>query len=149
MTSLMRASDFMPLRQAMDRLFEQAFTTFPFWADGRVGYRVPVDVYEADDRYVVRALLPGVKPEEVQLTCEADVVTLSGEIRFGAPEGLRPVFEEIGTTAFRREIRLPTEIDAAKAEATYQHGVLTLTLPKVEAAVAKRIPIKVSQPVAA
>ncbi|HEY8476551.1 MAG TPA: Hsp20/alpha crystallin family protein, partial [Chloroflexota bacterium] len=75
-------------------------------------------------------------------------VVLAGQVHAPAPEGMKPIVQEIGAGTFRREIRLPIAVDAAKAEATYEHGVLTLTLPKVEAATAKRIPIKVARPVA-
>ena len=149
MTSLLRTMDFLPLRQAMDRLFEQAFATFPLWADVRQGYHVPVDIYEDHERYVIRAILPGVKPEDVELTCHEGTVILAGKARPWATDGLEPIVREIGDVAFRREIRLPSDVDAAKAEATYEHGVLTLTLPKAEAAVSKRIPVKVPQAMAA
>jgi HSP20 family protein len=142
-----RMSDFslLPLREAVDRLFEQAFTAYPtLWSERPGPLSVPMNVYEAPDHFVVWALLPGIKPEDVQITVEQGTLTIAGEFKPFVKEGWKPLFQEIGSGYFRREFRLPTEIDAAKVEATYEHGVLTLKLPKAEAARPKTIKVKVA-----
>lgn len=146
MTTLLRSSDLMPLREAFDRLFEQAFTTFPTWMTARAGLEVPVDVYEAGEEFVIRAVLPGIKPEDVQVTCLDGTITISAELKPWAQEGLKPIFQEIGAGTFRREVHLPVAVDLEKAEAVYEHGVLTLRLPKAEQARRKAIPVKVGAP---
>ena len=142
MADLMRYSEFMPLREAVDRLFQQAFTTFPLWTSNRFGFHVPVDLYESADRYVLRAFLPGVKPEDVQVTYQNGTLVIAGEWKPMTWEGYTPVLQEIGSGSFRREVRLPVEIDADKIEATYEHGMLLLTLPKAEAARPKAIKVQ-------
>lgn len=145
---LLRMSDVMPLRQAIDRLFEEALAPFPFWSEARAVNRVPVDIYEDADRYVVRALLPGVAPDQLELTCRDNHLVLAGAVKIAPPDGMKAIVSEIGELNFRRELSLPTAVDADRAEASYEHGVLTLTLPKVAAAVAKKIPVRTAEPAA-
>jgi HSP20 family protein len=150
MTTPMTLAEFpmVPLRQVIDQLFNEALTAFPFRWDS-TGMRVPVDIYEGTDHYLVRIALPGVQPGEVNLTCENNRLIISGERRPVVGEGLRPICQEIGAGAFRREIYLPVDVDAAKAEATYDQGILTVTLPKVAEAVPKTIKVRPAQMVAA
>jgi HSP20 family protein len=106
--------DLVSLRAAMDRLFEESFVSPRTWQFGE-GQLVPVDVFATDDEIVVQAILPGVKPEEVDITMEANV--LLREIRRGR---------------FIRTLNLPTGLEPDKAKATFEDGVLTLRIPKAE-----------------
>lgn len=136
----------MPLRDAMNRLFEESFVgpRFEFFA----GRTFPIDIYEADhqQQYVVEAALPGLKPKDVQITTRDDTLTIrvakkhEEKVETGAY-----VRRERYEGEMSRTISLPTSIDADKVQATYEHGVLTLHIPKTEAAKPKQIPIQVKE----
>ncbi|NPA26271.1 MAG: Hsp20/alpha crystallin family protein [Chloroflexi bacterium] len=105
-----------------------------------------VDLYETDDAIVVKAVMPGVKPEDVEITIAGDVLTLRGEIREEAEEeGATYYLKERVFGTFQRSIRLPAPVIADQAEAIFENGVLTLILPKVEEARPKQIAIKVKK----
>jgi HSP20 family protein len=139
-----------PLRDVMNQLFEESFIRpMRFGVVGRV---FPVDVYETDADYVVEALLPGVKPEDVKITALRDTITIHATMK-----PLRQPKEKTDKAGFyvrqeryegemSRTIELPTEIDAEKIIATYEHGMLTLHAPKVEAAKPKQITVQVKEP---
>jgi len=135
------------LRDAMDRLFEESFIR-P-WDDSRLfprtnGIRaLPVDMYETDQDVVVKATVPGVKPEDINITVTDDVVTIKGETK-AEEEVSRENYHlrEHRYGAFQRSVRLPTDVKADKAEAVFEHGVLTLTLPKTEEVLPKTIKVK-------
>ena len=148
------------LREAMSRLFEQAVLQ-PGSAGGQgrqgLGFAPALDVSENTDEYTVKANLPGVKPEDVNIELERGVLTISGEIKDEAEQrGVRQGEDgqqrqsQQGTHHIRerhygryfRSITLPTDVDATKTEATFEHGVLMLRIPKAEATKPRRIQIK-------
>ncbi len=135
----------MPLREAVNRLFEDSFI-WPGRLEVFTGRTFPVDVYETKDQqgYVVEASLPGVKPEDISITAIGDTLTISfatkGEEKVEKPNYVR---RERYEGELRRTISLPTQIDPEKVQATYEHGVLKLVVPKVEAAKPKQITVKV------
>lgn len=101
---------------------------------------LPLDVCENENDFVVKASLPGVKPEEVQITVHGDTVTLRGESKAETEsKGQTWHVRERRHGAFQRSFSLTTAIDSEKASAKFEHGVLTLTLPKAEAAKPKQI----------
>jgi HSP20 family protein len=103
---------------------------------------VPVDVAETEGEFVIKASLPGVKPEEVQITAHGDTVTLRGEMKAEEEaKGQTWHVRERRHGAFQRSITLSAPIDADRAKATYDLGVLTLTLPKAETARPRQIKI--------
>ncbi len=105
-----------------------------------------IDLYETDDAIVIKAVMPGVKPEDLHISITGDVLTLRGEIREEAEEeGATYYLKERVYGTFQRSIRLPAPVIADQAEATLEHGVLTLVLPKVEEARPKQITINVKQ----
>ncbi len=122
--------DYVPLRAMMDRLFESAFAP-AFWRDGASG-NFGMDVYEGDDAYIVHCLLPGIDPAKVNVAVQDNVLTISGESTRTAPQGARPLLQEIGYGQFQRQVTLGTPVEAGKAEASYHDGILTITLPKAE-----------------
>jgi HSP20 family protein len=135
----------MPLREAVNRLFEDSFI-WPGRLEAFTGRTFPVDVYETKDQqgYVVEASLPGAKPEDISITAIGDTLTISyatkGEEKVEKPNYVR---RERYEGELRRTISLPTQIDPEKVQATYEHGVLKLVVPKVEAAKPKQISVKV------
>jgi HSP20 family protein len=92
---------------------------------------LPVDVRDDDDAYVLRAFVPGLTADELNIQVLENTVTLEGEYKADEAEY---VHSELPFGAFRRVLRLPTELDADKAEAKIDNGVLTLRLPKAESA---------------
>lgn len=136
--------DMMSLRQAMDRLFEDSFIRPSRLWGGLMGeHDIPLDVYQTDTDVVVKASLPGVKPEEVDITIVGDTLTIKGETKV-EQEVKREnyLYQERRYGTFSRSVVLPSDIQTDKAEATFEHGVLTLKVPKAEAAKPKSIKIK-------
>ena len=135
------AREMMTLREAMDRLFDDAFTRPLSLRDA---WSVPaIDMYQTDDEIVVKAALPGIKPDEVQINVTGEVLTLKGETK-QANETKEKAYHirEQRWGAFERSIILPTEVVADKAKADFENGVLTITLPKAEEVKPKTISIK-------
>ena len=103
-------------------------------------YTLAVDVRDDEDAYVISALVPGLKAEELNIQILEDVVTVEGEFKADENEYL---MRELPHGSFRRTLRLPANLDAEKAEAKITDGVLTLRLPKVESARPKTIKVAV------
>ncbi len=101
-----------------------------------------VNVREADDAYVLSALVPGLKAEDLNIQVLENVVTIEGEYR--AEEEAEYLLNELPRGNFRRALRMPSEIQANKVEARIADGVLTLSLPKAESARPKKINISVN-----
>ena len=130
------------LGDAMNALFRESFirpSSLP--AQSGAGL-LPLDVSESENEFVVKASLPGVKPEDVQITVHGDTLTIQGESR-GEEEkkGERWHLRERRLGQFQRSLSLATPVDSDKAQATFEHGVLTLTLPKSEQARPRQIRI--------
>ena len=136
-----------PLREAMNRLFEESFIGPRF--ELVLGRTFPLDVYESEDKlhYVIEASLPGFKPEEVQITAEGDTLLIQARQKEeDKTEKGSFVRRERYEGEMSRSITLPTTFDPAKVEATYEHGLLKLTIAKAEAAKPKQIPFNVKEP---
>ena len=104
-----------------------------------------LDMYETDDTYVVKASLPGVKPEEVDVHVEDGVLTIRGETkREENVENARYHWQERWYGQFERSVRLPSQVDTSKVEATLKDGILTVHIPKSEEVKPKKIDIKVN-----
>lgn len=127
-------SDFVSLRDAMDQLFQDSFirpTTLTGLAAGQIA--VPIDLWETPDAYHLRADLPGLTPDDIDINVTGDTLQLSGELKPAADvSGDGWLRQERRIGKFQRALSLPVQIDAAKVEATFQNGVLDLVLPKAE-----------------
>lgn len=135
--------DLVSLRAAMDKLFEESFVSPRTWQFGE-GQLVPVDVFATDDEIVVQAILPGVKPEEVDITMEANTLTIAGDTTAPASQKGEPasvLLQEIRRGRFIRTLNLPAGLEPDKAMATFEDGVLTLRIPKVEQVKPRQIKI--------
>jgi HSP20 family protein len=146
MTRLIRWEPFremVSIRDMLDRFIEDSFGGMarPFDADGFMTQ--PVNMYQTDDDVVVKAALPGFKPEEINLSVTGDVLTLRGEST-GDSEVDQATYHlrERRYGAFSRNFRLPSAVVADKAKAEFENGVLTLTLPKAEEVKPKTITLK-------
>lgn len=136
------AREMMTLREAMDRLFDDAFTHHPLATNG--GAAAPaIDLYQTDNEVVVKAALPGLRAEDVQISVTADVLTLRGEFKQETEQkDVTYQIHEHRYGAFERSVMLPTDVQTDKAKADFKNGVLTVTLPKAEAVKPKTISIK-------
>ena len=131
------------LREAMDRLFEESFVR-PFgWLAPTEAETFAIDMYETESDIVVKAAIPGVKPEDIEVTISGDVLTIKGEVKEEKEvKEENYIRKERRYGAFCRSVTLPVEVNADKAKAEYENGILSLTLPKVEAARPKTIKVK-------
>jgi HSP20 family protein len=102
---------------------------------------VPVNVKVENEEYVITALLPGIKAEELSLQVLNDTVTLQGEFKTQEQEGEDYLVREVPTGRFYRVIRLPEKVDSDKANADLTDGLLTLRVPKAEEARPKTIKV--------
>ena len=133
--------DLMTLREAMDRLFEDSYVrTGTRWASGESCYSLPIDAYATENDIVIVADVPGVDPASVEITIEGDTLTISGEVK-GHLENVEYLFQERSCGKFTRTLRLNVAVQADKAEATFDKGVLTLSIPKQEEAKPKTIKV--------
>jgi HSP20 family protein len=108
------------------------------------GVHPAVNLYEADGQLVLTAELPGVREEDLDVSIQANRVTLKGRRSIEHPEGASAHRRERQGGAFHRTVVLPYEVDAEKAEASYRHGVLMLRLPRPEEQQRRRIPVQSS-----
>lgn len=124
------------LRSAMDRLFEDSFVSPLTWrtlANGNEGVTPAIDVHETADDLVVTAAMPGVKPEDVEITMTGQTLVLRGE--FKADEKVERdqyLYRERRYGNFSRSLQLPVRVEGDKAHADFTDGILTLRIPKAE-----------------
>lgn len=130
------------LRDAMNSLFQESFVR-PSGPSAQNGQQpLPLDVSESENEYVVKASMPGVKPEDVQVTIRGDTLSIRGDVSAEEEkQGERWYVRERRCGSFQRSVVLGEPVDAGKAESQYEHGVLTLKLPKAEAAKPHQIKI--------
>lgn len=135
---------YMPLRDAMNALFEGSFIT-PQSLGGQEGFP-PVDMHLTEDDVILEMAAPGVNPGDVSISVTGDTVTISGEVRRQQQEQKsQTLIEEVWRGRFQRSFRLPIQVDANKAEAGFENGILTVTLPKSEATKPRKIQVKQQQ----
>ena len=132
------------LREAMDRLLDEAFTRpLALGLGENLAWMPQIDMYQTDDEVVVKATVPGVKPEDLHITITGDVLTIRGEVK--QEEEIKDAAYHIrerryGT--FSRSLPLPVPVLTDKAKAEFENGILTLTLPKAEEVRPKTIEVK-------
>jgi HSP20 family protein len=145
MTIVRRPSPFgelMTLRSAMDRLFEDSFVRRPFGAGIDGVNTLPLDVTSTDDALIVEAALPGIKPEDVDITVEDGTLSIRGNYREERREGEgESLLSEIRRGTVYRTVTLPSGLEPDKATASFEHGVLKLRVPKAEATKPRQIRI--------
>lgn len=128
----------------MDRLFRSFFAPAGP-ATVSVDRIAPLDVRENDEAIVVTASLPGVAPEDIEVTIEDRVLSIrTASDDEDESDNSSYLVRERRTGSWRRALRLPESVDAEKVASGYEHGVLTITLPKREEAQARRIEVKVA-----
>ncbi len=154
MASMTRYDPFregLTLHNAMDQLFSQGFVS-PFWMGSSQSMIVPMDVCETDRGYEVNIALPGVKPEDIELTAQQNSLSVMGHYSFqnkhndqhdGRQQGQHKnwLMREMGTGTFERTITFSRPIDADKIQTQYDNGILTVIVPVSETSRPKRISI--------
>ena len=110
-------------------------SSYPVFKSESGSYQPAVDLYEDDAKYFVRAEIPGFKKKEIKVEFEGGRLQLKGERKEKGESGERAV-------SFQRSVRLPSSIEATSIGAKYENGLLTITIPKAEAAKPRQIEIK-------
>jgi HSP20 family protein len=140
--------DFMPLWDAMDRFVTDSFGPHRGWSNWATSamqgaQTLPLEVYETPDQFVIRAAVPGVSPEN--LNVEYDAGTLTVRCKTEVPElqeGWKAYLAEFPYGEFVRQIRLPRRVDTDGIQSTFENGILTLSMPKVAEARPHRIEVR-------
>ena len=144
MTRWEPAREMMTLREAMDHLFNDAFTRpFSTMRDGGANWSAPaIDMYQTENDVVVKAAVPGFKADEVQINVTEDVLTIKGELKQEEEKKEKSwQIREHRWGAVERSISLPTAVTSDRARADFENGILTITLPKSERVKPKTITI--------
>ena len=136
--------DFMTLPEAMDKLFEESFVG-PRRGDwlGATEATLALDIYDTEESTVVKTSVPGVKPEDIDITISGNTLTISGETK--EEEEVKEenyIRRERRYGSFSHSVILPEDLEADNAEAAFEDGLLTLTIPKAPEAKPKVIKIK-------
>ena len=142
--------DFVVLRDAMNQLLEESFVpsrgSRSTSGNGAMVRPLPLDVYATQEEAVIIAAVPGMSPQELEVTIDQNVVTLSGTVPTAAEseqgKGATWYLHELWHGQFRRSVTLPFEVDASKADASFENGIVRIVLPKAERAKPHKISIK-------
>jgi HSP20 family protein len=136
--------DMMQMRSNMDRMIDRFFEDgFGDGWDQQSSWNLPLDVSETGDEYLVKASLPGIKPEDVDVTFSDNTLTIKGEMRQEEEkEESRYHLRERRYGSFSRTLTLPRGINGDNIKASFDNGVLTLHLPKSEEVKPKKINIQ-------
>ena len=139
--------EMMTLRESMDRLLQQSISSTGQLLSNIRPDSIPLDVSERDDAFEVRAAIPGVKPEDLEVTVQGDRLTLRAEVRRDDEQRSENwLIREHRSGTLQRSVTLPVPVSADKAEAKIEHGVLTLRLPKAQATEPHRITVATPAP---
>jgi len=141
------AGDVSVLERRISRLFNDAFgMDWPYRQNGAGSWVPPVDVSEETDEIRIQAEVPGVRPEDVKISVEDNVLTVQGTKQQATEKETGRVHRYERTYgSFERTFTLPTTVDATKIKAGYENGVLTVTLPKAEKAKPRQIQVEVAR----
>lgn len=133
------------LREEIDRLFESPLAELTRPSNLLSGWTPALDVFEDKDSFVVKAELPGMKKEEIEVSLHDGSLSISGERKSETKHEEAEVYRaERFFGRFQRSVTLPTTVAADKVKAAYKDGVLTITLPKTEEAKPKHIDVSVN-----
>ncbi len=126
------------LREAMDRLFEDSFISSRTGLGNRGG---AANLFEAPEHFTLQIPMPGVNPDDVEITVQQDTLALKWQTKVQVPEGATVHWNGFQSGQFQQAFTLPAPINAERVEAHYSEGILTLTLPKAEHAKARTIKV--------
>src|SRR5205823_13294341 len=133
-----------PLRQWVDRVFDDAYAREGGTGNGSAGFQsLPVNVWETPEGYQAALLAPGLDEQSINVTVHDDTLVIEGELTFGVPENAKPIWQEFGPSKFRRSLRLGSAVDPSRVEAMFRNGLLLVTMPKAEHAKPRQIQVQV------
>ena len=132
--------DMITLREAMDQLVNENYLRSREARQQGVAWQLPLDAYTTEDAIVLKADVPGLKPEDLEVTLEGDTLTIRGELK-NRMESQNYLLRERASGRFERVLTINTPIDTNKVEATFEDGVVTVVLPKSEAVKPKQIKV--------
>ena len=146
MTTWRRSDPFqeaLTLHDAMNQLFAQSFVQPGWRASSSPTMAAPVDVFETEQGYQVRVLLPGMQPEDIDLTVQQNTLMIKGAFHPSVQEGQQVTWlvQEIESGTFERTLTFPKPIDTEKLTTSYEQGILSIQLPIMESSRPKRINI--------
>jgi HSP20 family protein len=151
MANITRWEPFREMRRMhdmLDRMMEDTLFTPNRWENALEGL-APVDMWQTEDEVIVKATLPGIKAEDIDISISGDTLTIRGETRqdhsvedSASHGGRRYIMREHRFSRYARTLTLPVMVQSDKAEANFEDGVLTLTLPKAEEVKPKTISVK-------
>jgi HSP20 family protein len=134
--------DMMTIREAMDRWFQQGISGTGQLLSNLRPDSIPIDLIEHEDSFEIRAAVPGVKPDDIEVTVQGERVSIRAESRLANEEhGDNWLMREHRYGMMQRAITLPSPVSSDRAEARIEHGVLSLRLPKLEGGHARRIAV--------
>ncbi|HXG42796.1 MAG TPA: Hsp20/alpha crystallin family protein [Dehalococcoidia bacterium] len=140
-------TEFRRIARAMDEMVDELLGRFRPWQEAA---SFPLNVYETKEAVVVEAALPGFRPEDIEISVQDGLLTVHAQRRMEAEEEHRTYhWRELGYGSFRRSISLPAPVEADQAEAVYERGLLTITLPKAAEARPKTIQVRAREVVEA
>ncbi len=144
MSSLVRWNplrEIQEMSEVMDRFFNDPWLRRMREEEGERFWRMPMDAYMTDDAIIINMELPGVHPDDVNITLENNILTISGELH-PRDEEHNYFLRERPAGRFERAMSVSTPVDVNRVEAVFKDGVLTLTLPKAEEVKPKKITVK-------
>jgi len=147
MTTMIQWEPFYELRNTMDRLFDQGFSRpWRLLSAAESQATFPVDIWEDGDAVEVAAALPGIYPDDVDITVVGDTLTIKAQHAATEEQSQRSYYvHEVPYGSWHRSFTLPVMVEPDKAEARYEHGMLYLTLPKAESVRPRQIRIGAGQ----
>jgi HSP20 family protein len=129
------------MHDMLDRLMDRSLLD-PSWTE-MLEPGVPLDLLQTDDEVIVKASIPGLTAEDIEISITGEMLTIRGEVKQDEKqEGAHYHIRERRLESFSRSIALPTLVNAENAKAEFENGILTLTLPKVEEVKPKTITVK-------
>ena len=143
MTQMIRFDPLADLNH-MNRVMNRFFGPLPAQNRALNADRLPVDIFEKDDALVLQAPVPGVNPDDVEVTFQEDVLTIKGETK-NEYQDENHHRRELSWGVFERSIRLPVGMQIDKAEASFNNGMLTVTIPLPEKIQPRRLKINIAE----
>lgn len=140
-------SELTPLREAMDRLFEQSFLR-PVFPSVRSMERavLPIDMYQTDSDVVIKAAVPGIRPEDIDIKIVGDTISITGESREQREtKEDNYMLQEMSVGRFHRDVMSPVSLKSDQAQASFENGVLTIKIPKAENVKARQVKVQVKK----